>query len=134
MVDLIIDRYGRDAISRIAAAYRDGASDADALEAGTGIPADELYAAFYAEFGVDPPEPIEPEPIAPSNVDRPSAGPIDEGGVEPGAEPPPDSAPGERPEAEPESALPLIVLLAAAGVAAVAGAVWVARRAARRSA
>jgi hypothetical protein len=134
MVDMIIDRYGREAISRIAAAYRDGASDAEALEAGTGIPAEELYAAFYAEFGVDPPEPIEPEPIAPSNVDRPTAGPIDEGGVEPGAEPPPDSAPGERPAAEPESVLPLLVLLAAAGVAAVAGAVWIARRAGRPSA
>lgn len=133
MVDMIIDRYGREAISRIAAAYRDGASDAEALEAGTGIPAEELYAAFYAEFGVDPPEPIEPEPIAPSNVDRPTAGPIDEGGVEPGVEPPPDSAPGERPAAEPESVLPLLVLLAA-GVAAVAGAVWIARRAGRPSA
>ncbi|MDQ4035595.1 MAG: peptidase MA family metallohydrolase [Chloroflexota bacterium] len=134
MVDLIIDRYGREAISRIAAAYRDGASDAEALEAGTGIPADELYASFYAEFGVDPPEPIEPEPIAPSNVDRPTAGPVDEGGVQPGAEPPPDSTPGERPAAEPDSALPLLVLLVAAIGAAVAGAVGVARRAGRPSA
>ncbi len=64
MIDNIIDRYGREAIARIAAAYRDGASDAEALEAGTGVPADQLYADFYAEFGVDAPEPIAPEPIA----------------------------------------------------------------------
>ncbi len=60
MVDLIIDRYGAEAIARIAAAYRDGASDAEALEAGTGIPADELYADYFAAFGVDAPQPIEP--------------------------------------------------------------------------
>ncbi|HYI67530.1 MAG TPA: peptidase MA family metallohydrolase, partial [Candidatus Limnocylindrales bacterium] len=65
LVDNIVDRYGREAIARIAAAYRDGASDAEALEAGTGIPAEQLYADFYAEFGVDAPVPIEPEPIAP---------------------------------------------------------------------
>ncbi|MGH2401797.1 MAG: peptidase MA family metallohydrolase [Candidatus Limnocylindria bacterium] len=134
MVDLIIDRYGREAISRMASAYRDGASDAEALEAGTGIAADELYAAFYGEFGVDPPQPIAPEPIAPSNVDRPTAGPVDEGGVEPGAERPPDSAPGEHPPAGPESALPVLVLLVVAGVAAAAGAIWIARRAGRPTA
>ena len=41
----------------------------------------QLYAEFYAEFGVDAPAPIEPEPIAASNVDRPPAGEIDQGGV-----------------------------------------------------
>jgi hypothetical protein len=128
----IIDRYGRDAMARITAAYRDGASDAEALEAGTGVPADQLYADFYAEFGVDAPTPIEPEPIAASNVDRPPAGEIDEGGVidEPVA--PPDSAPEERPSVGGDS-LPVLLLLAAAAIVAVGGAVWVARRARRRS-
>ena len=134
MIDLIIDRYGREAIARIAAAYRDGASDAEALEAGTGLSADDLYAEFYAEFGVDAPEPISPAPIGASNVERPVAGEVDEGGVEggPGARPP-EAAPGERPPPGDGGAL-VIVLLAVAGAAAVAGAIWVARRAARSSA
>ena len=134
MIDLIIDRYGREAIARLTAAYRDGASDAEALEAATGINADQLYADFYAEFGVDQPEPIASEPIGPSNVDRPVAGDVDRGGVDDGPVVPPDSTPGERPIDGPENALPLLVLLAAAGIAAVGAAVWLARRAARRSA
>ena len=133
MIDNIIDRYGREAIARIAAAYRDGASDAEALEAGTGIPADQLYAEFYAEFGVDAPQPIAPEPIGPSNVDRPPAGEIDEGGVIGTPVVPPDSAPGEVPAAADGDSTPLLLLLVAAALAAVGGAVWVARRARRSS-
>ncbi len=49
MVDLIVERYGEEAVAAIAAAYRDGASDDEALVAGTGIPAEELNGAFYAE-------------------------------------------------------------------------------------
>jgi hypothetical protein len=71
MVDMIIAEHGRDAIARIAAAYRDGASDAEAIQAGTGAGADTLYAAFYDEFGVDPPQPVEPAEILPSNVRLP---------------------------------------------------------------
>jgi hypothetical protein len=134
MVDSIIDRYGREAIARIAAAYRDGASDVEALEAGTGVPSDELYAEFYAEFGVGAPEPIAPEPIGPSNVDRPTAGLIDEGGVEGGPAVPPDPAPGERPDDDGDGSVPLLILLAVSGIAAVGGAVWVARRAGRQAA
>ena len=133
MIDDIIDRYGREAIGRIAAAYRDGASDAEALEAGTDVPADELYAQFYADFGVDAPAPIEPEQIAASNVDRPAAGEIDEGGVIDEPAPPPDSAPGESPSDDGASSLPVLLLLAAAAILAVGGALWVARRAQRRS-
>ena len=94
MIDKIIAEHGREAIARIAAAYRDGASDAEALEAGTGVTADELYAAYFADFGVDEPTPIEPDPIAASNVDRPTAGPVDPGGVDPDAEPPPEGGSG----------------------------------------
>jgi hypothetical protein len=135
MTDLIVDRYGADAIARIASAYRDGASDDEALEAGTGTPADELYADFFAEFGVDVPTPIAADSIAPSDVDRPTPGEIDGGGVDPGAEPPPGEAiPGEG-GGEPEAAgsVPLIIGIVA-GVAIVGGAalfVW--RRAARRA-
>ena len=133
MIDNIIDRFGREAIARITAAYRDGASDAEALEAGTGMPADQLYAEFYAEFGADPPAPIAPAPIAPSNVDRPPAGEVDEGGVIGGPVVPPDAAPGEAPAAD-EHWLPLVLLLAVAAITAVGGAAWVARRARGRSA
>ena len=133
MIDNIIDRYGREAIAHIAAAYREGASDADALEAGTGIPTDQLFADFYAEFGVDAPQPIEPEPIAPSNVDRPAAGEVDEGGVVGGPVAPPDSAPGEPAGESGGDSLPLLILLVVAAIAAIGGAAWVARRARRAS-
>jgi len=71
MIQLIIDRYGRGAIARIAAAWKSGVTDAEALEAGTGIPADQLYAAYFASFGVDAPQPVTPAPIPSSNVDLP---------------------------------------------------------------
>ena len=135
MVDLIVDTYGADALARMTAAYRDGASDEDALEAATGVSADELYAEYYASFGVEAPSPIEPEPIAPSDVDRPSAGTVDQGGVDPGAEPPP----GEGTPSEDgttgggTSNVALIALLAVAALAAGAAAMGVSRRAERRS-
>ena len=134
MIDLIVDRYGPEAVARIAAAYRDGASDAEALEEGTGIPTDQLYAEYYAEFGVDAPQPISPEPIGPSTVDRPAAGEVDPGGVD-GApvEPRPDATPGERPRAFDIGTVPLLILLVVAGIAAVAAAVRMSRRAARRA-
>ena len=145
MVDLIVDRYGEEAIAAMAAAYREGASDAEAIEAGTGLPAEELYAAFFAEFGVDAPQPVEAEPIPPSDVDRPPAGEIDEGGVDPGAEPSASEAPGGggEPERPPDEASPsegdesagaavgLIALLVAGVTIAAVAAVAVSRRARR---
>ncbi|HET9416748.1 MAG TPA: peptidase MA family metallohydrolase [Candidatus Limnocylindria bacterium] len=137
MVDMIVDRYGEEAIAAIAAAYRGGASDADALEAGTGVPAEQLYADFYEAFGVDPPQPIAVEPIPPSNVDRPPAGETDQGGVDPDAEPatprpPDDGAPAEGGGDDDASSIGLVALLVA-GAAAALAAVWmVSRRAARR--
>jgi Peptidase MA superfamily len=138
MVDLIVDRYGEEAIAAIAAAYREGASDAQALEAGTGISADELYAAFYEEFGVEAPQPVAVEPIPASNVDRPPAGEVDEGGVDPGAEPPtrapPDegSTPTEGDGGTDDGALGLVLLLAAGAAVAAVAVVLVSRRSARR--
>lgn len=140
MVDLIVRDHGEEAIAAIAAAYREGASDAEALEAGTGMVAGDLYASFYAEFGADAPQAIQPEPIPPSNVDRPAPGTVDEGGVDPGAErPPDDGAPVEEEPTPAEPGLPaddgpgLLILLAAAAVIAVGAAVLVARRAAGRA-
>ena len=71
MVAMIIDTYGRRAIAAIAAAWRDGAGDAEALEAGTGVKADQLYDTYFASFGVAAPTAVEPAPILPSNVDKP---------------------------------------------------------------
>ncbi len=71
MVDMIVDTYGQDAIAAIAAAWRDGAGDAEALEAGTGIPAAQLYDDYFASFGVAAPTAVEPAPILPSDVDKP---------------------------------------------------------------
>jgi len=134
MIDLIVDRYGSEAIARIAAAYRDGASDAEALEAGTGVSAEQLYADFFAEFGVEAPQPISPEPIGPSSVDRPVAGPVDPGGVDGATDvPPPDAAPAPGTGDGDPAAVPLVIGLALAGSAAVAAAVWMSRRAARRA-
>jgi hypothetical protein len=134
MVDLIIDRYGEESIARITAAYRDGASDAEALEAGTGLPADELYAAFFAEFGVEAPQPIVPDPILPSNVDRPDPGAVDPGGVASPEVRPTDgvATPGEEPA--PGGSISNVLLLVGLGVAvlgAVSIAVVVTRRARR---
>ena len=133
MIDMIIAEHSREAIAGIAAAYRAGASDEEALEAGTGATADELYAGFFEAFGVEEPSPIEPEPIAASNVDRPTAGPVDPGGVDPGAEPPPEALPGEdgpsTAGSEPVVVIGLLVGLVAAGGAAL----MLARRAERRT-
>jgi hypothetical protein len=138
MVDLIVDRYGEEAIAAIAAAYREGASDADALAAGTGVPADELYADFYEEFGVTAPQPVAVDPIPPSDVERPPAGDVDEGGVDPDAEPPAprppdDSAPSEDPAGE-EFPAGVLLLMAAGAAIAIGAVVVVSRRAARREA
>lgn len=137
LVDQIVADQGEEALTDIAAAYRDGASDAEALEAGTGLPAEELYAQFFASYGVDEPEPIVAEPIPPSNVDRPAPGTVDPGGVDPSAdpaaEPPDDAAPGE-PDEE-GGGLADVGLVVAVGLAVAFGigaAVVVARRAAAR--
>lgn len=131
LVDLIVDRFGPEAIARIAAAYQGGASDAAAIEEGTGITADELYADFYAEFGVDAPQPIAPDPIGPSSVDRPPAGEVDSGGVDGGPSAP---SPSPSPAEANDSPVTLVLLLIAGGIAVIGAAVLVARRAARRAA
>jgi hypothetical protein len=103
MVQMIVDTYGKDAIAAIAAAWRDGAGDAEALEAGTGVTAEQLYDAYFASFGAEAPIAIEPAPILPSNVDKPpqpaasvGEGPVASVAPSPSAEQPAESgaAPG----------------------------------------
>jgi hypothetical protein len=136
MIDFIIDRHGEEAIARLTAAYRDGASEAEALEAATGQSADELYADFYAEFGAEAPQPVEPEPIPPSEVEPPDPGVVDPGGVvsSPAAQP---SAPGTAAGGSGSGGPPSGALLAAVALAiaaAVVLAIWVVRRARRADA
>ncbi len=130
MVQRIIDEYGTEAIGEIMAAFREGASDEEALEAGTGIAADELYADFYEAFGAEVPSPVSVEPIPPSDVDRPDAGAVDPGGVPPGPAQPPDEASPTEPE--PSSDLPVVIALAGAMAVVIGLAIAIARRAERR--
>jgi hypothetical protein len=114
MVEMIIDTYGRDAIADIAAAWRDGAGDEEALEAGTGVPVDELYDDYFASFGVAAPTAVEPAPILPSDVDKPpqpSAVP---------AEPVESAAPTASAEPEPTESDEVAGWIPAAALAGVA--------------
>lgn len=130
MVDMIISNYGREAMRRLTAAYRDGSTDAEALEAATDVPADDLYAQYFASYGVDTPQPIAPEALLPSVVDTPD-GPAGNGGG-PIATAAPDAAPVEPVPAA--DARPAVVVLVAAGCLALFAALLVARRAQRRAA
>ena len=127
MVDMIIAEHGSDAIARIAAAYRDGASDAEAIEAGIGADAGALYASFYEEFDVDPPQPVEPAEILPSNVRQPDGrgGTVD-GGPDASASPA-DAAPA-RPAGD-GVPWPVVAGVVAALAAVVGGALLASRRA-----
>ena len=137
MVDFIVDRYGTQALATLTAAYRDGASDEEALEAATGVAASALYEAFFAEYGVEVPTPVAPEPILPSNVEIPEPGEVDPGGVEGGPGIPaegPDSAPGRDAGSGQLEPWALAAVLAVAFLVVGALVVFVARRAARGAA
>lgn len=127
MIDMIIKRFGDGAMAGIAAAYRDGASDDEALAAGTGVSAEVLYGDFYREFGVDPPQPVEPAPILPSNVRMPDGGGGD-GAPAASSTPRPSGAPTDGQVSVALLLVPIILLV----VVAVAAGAWAARRAARR--
>ena len=68
MVAMIIKTYGAQAMAGIAAAYRSGATDAEALQAGTGVSADQLYAAYFRSFGASEPQPVAAATLGPSVV------------------------------------------------------------------
>jgi len=71
MVDLIIHDFGTDAMAAIAEAYRSGATDEDAILAGTGVSFEALRDEYFAAFGVSEPDPIEPLPLGRSDVPIP---------------------------------------------------------------
>jgi hypothetical protein len=68
MVDRIIRTFGAAALSSIAAAYRNGATDEEALRAGTGVPATQLFTDYFRSFGAAEPKPIPAASIGPSIV------------------------------------------------------------------
>jgi hypothetical protein len=120
MIGMIIDDYGAEAIARIAEAYRHGASDEEALRTGTQLPADQLYARFYSDFGVAEPQPIEPAPIRPSNVRHPGSPAATGEQAEPAASVTPQPAP-QTPTIDVGVAVAMILIGAvAAGLVATA--------------
>ena len=75
MVDRLIRTYGARAMGGMMAAYRNGATDEEALRAGTGVTASQLYADYFRSFGASEPKPIPAASIGPSIVHTsPSAG------------------------------------------------------------
>lgn len=129
MVGMIIDRYGEEAIARIAEEYRGGASDAEALEAATGVSAEQLFDDYYASFGVDAPTPVEPAPILPSNVRKPGGPGRTDGNGSPQDSTAPQ--PGfDRPDQSLNWLVPLVFVLI--GVTTVAATVLARRRVGRR--
>ena len=120
MVDHIITTYGRDAMAAIMDAYRDGATDAEAIEAGTGDPFDEIRADYFASFGTTEPDPVEPVALGRSDVPLPGqpAAPGASGGPEPGP-----SGAGDTQDV----VWWLIIGVVLIGVVFIAAAVWSAR-------
>ena len=126
MIQMIIDAHGQRAIAAIAAAWRDGAGDGEALEAGTGVPVSQLYHDYFASFGVEGPTAVEPAPILPSNVSKPP--PIASGDSRPS----PSVGPIDRPrDAGGNSGWIVVIVVAGFGVGI--GAAVVARRRRARS-
>jgi hypothetical protein len=94
MVDLIIHDFGTDAMAAIAQAYRSGATDEDAILAGTGVGFEALRDEYFAAFGVSEPDPVEPLPLGRSDVPIPP-----QAGVEPAPSGGPQPTPGESQDA-----------------------------------
>jgi hypothetical protein len=120
MVDMIIGTYGEGAIAKVAKAYRGGASDAEALEAGTGVTAEQLFADFYGAFGVHAPQPVAAAAILPSNVRKPGGAGATDGGSSP-------EVPATPTPSEPGS-LGWVVAVSLVVVVVVGMATWAARR------
>jgi hypothetical protein len=123
IVDLIIREHGAEAIAAIAEAYRSGATDEEAIEAGTGVSFDQLRAEYFASFGVSEPAPVEPLPLGRSDVPLPPQ-PDDE----PGDEPVPSAEPAPAPGGSQDVVWWLIIGFVLLGVLFVAAVVLRARR------
>ena len=120
MVDLLIHDFGTDAMAAIAEAYRSGATDENAILAGTGVSFEVLREEYFAAFGVTEPDPIEPLPLGRSDVPIPP-----QAGVEPAPSAEPEPGSGESQDV----AWWLIIGFVAIGAVFVATVVLRARRA-----
>jgi hypothetical protein len=121
MVDRIITTYGTDAMAGIMAAYRDGATDAEAIEAGTGTPFEEIRADYFASFGSTEPSPVEPVALGDSDVPLPG---------QPGSGPDQPEPNPDQPDGSQDLVWWLIIGFVLVGVVFVGVVVWRARRAA----
>jgi hypothetical protein len=134
MVAMIIDTYGRDAITSIATAWRNGDGDAEALQAGSGVNVEKLYATYFSAFGSAVPTAVEPRQILPSNVNKPPQ-PIASAGEEPTSAAPSAAASGSGQGGGSSADLAWIAAVVVTGLAAgvLFGIVARRRGAARRS-
>lgn len=73
MIDQIIADHGQAAMAGIAEAYRSGATDDEAIQAGTGVSFADLRAEFFDSFGVTEPQPVEPLSLNDSDVPLPES-------------------------------------------------------------
>jgi hypothetical protein len=123
MVDMLIANHGREAIARLTAAYRDGATDDEALAAASGGSAEALYAAFFEAFGVTEPQPVSPAPIGDSDVSVPGSSAV--AAPSGGANAPAGTDGGT-------GILP-IVLIVAVALFVLGGMIWLMRRSVTRA-
>ena len=115
MVDRIIHTYGGSAMSGIAAAYRNGATDEEALRAGTGVPAAQLYSDYFRAFGASEPKPVPAASIGPSIVHTGASGGDGQATTGPnGAPAEPANTPGGTPAVLVIALVGLIVVVVAA--------------------
>jgi hypothetical protein len=124
MVDHILATYGDDALATIMDAYLDGATDDEAIAAGTGTEFAEIRADYFADFGVTEPAPVEPNPLPGSDValpPQPDGLPVASG--EPVGEPEPGQGDGFQ-----DLAWWLIIGFVLLAVVFIGAVVWRARR------
>jgi Peptidase MA superfamily len=119
MVDHIITTYGTDAMAGIMDAYRDGATDAEAIEAGTGTPFEEIRADYFASFDSTEPSPVEPVALGDSDVPLPG---------QPGSGPDQPEPNPDQPDGSQDLVWWLIIGFVLVGVVFVGVVVWRARR------
>jgi peptidase MA superfamily protein len=122
LMDMLIADHGRESIARMTAAYRDGATDDEALAAASGTSAEELYAAFFEAFGVSEPQPVSPAPIGDSDVSVPGSS----------ARPAPSGADGAPGGTDGGTDVVPILLVAAGAFIVLGGMIWLMRRSVTR--